>query len=79
MIKLHDSKLFLDLLHTSGLFDDKGKMVIAQAVEDKVFPLVDFEYIFKTLKLEQNLMHVIDIRSDAILQSMKKKYSVSMG
>jgi hypothetical protein len=72
-----DSKLLLQLLEDSELFGDKAKSVVRAAVEEKVLPQIDFEYILYILKMDKNLMHVIDTRADKMLKKLRKKYGIT--
>ncbi|PIW37362.1 MAG: hypothetical protein COW24_00280 [Candidatus Kerfeldbacteria bacterium CG15_BIG_FIL_POST_REV_8_21_14_020_45_12] len=71
-----DQQIFLQLLEVTELFPPKGKAVIRMAHESKVLPAPDFEQLLFLLKLEANLMYVVDSRADSLLDQIKHKYAI---
>jgi hypothetical protein len=62
----HNKTLFTTLLQQSELFDAKAKQVLQVALDTDVLPQPDFDHLLLTLKMEQNLMAVIDQRAKKI-------------
>lgn len=61
-----EKTLFAHLLQQSELFDTKIKQMIQKAIENDVLPEQDAHHLLMTLKMEQNLMAVIDQRAKTL-------------
>lgn len=67
-----DKELFSDLLHKTGLFDEKSQQVVKSAFENNTMPEVDAEYLLYVMKMEQNLKYLVDSRIKDRLDKLKK-------
>ena len=74
MIHPRDKQLFMNLLETTGLFPDAGKLVLRRSLEDSALPHLDFHYLLFVMKMECNAKYVIDREANAMVGALKKKY-----
>jgi len=72
-----DLSLFHTLLGGSQLFGVLAKQVIERSVEEETLPMVDYEYLFRVFKMEQNAMEIIDERGKQLLNELKDTYQIT--
>lgn len=68
-----EKRVFCSLLDQSRLFGVAGTRVIRAAVLGNTLPDRDFESLMNALKVEQNLMAIIDQRAHDVIQKLKQK------
>lgn len=67
-----EHRIFFLLLQDSGLFTEHAKELLRVAVENGVVNDVDFVQLLNTLKMEKNMMAIIDQHVEDLLVQKKQ-------